>query len=812
MRLRQPTKRVGNLVRILGSMTLAALILSPVQNSFFNGQAARATQSDLTASLSAAGEMFPPSSFTDLTTENLDSLSSIAAGTALAIGTIGTLNSGTITAQSGGTYSSPTSTTYTIGQTNNIYADAAWYGGSGGTGKFISINSSNASTSYVGGFKVTLNNIAGVTPADNTYRYIGFWWSGGNSPNIVRLLNDGVAQATFTTVNLLGQLSSAPNPRVSNDYFGNPSTSYNTDDTPCPANNTCGDAGAFEPYAFVNLRYAPGFDEIQFLGRGFELDTISIRRYVPASDSGEVAIVGSGVVSSCSAFSNSNSQYVLRNGSFEDDYFTASTGTATATLGSMTTSNTTTDIAKWVKYSGGPYQFTNLYDAGSSNANRIPFWYTSASDDRIELQRQVSGSESSAANNGSLYFDLYGPKPADGYVHAEINANEKAALFQDIVTTAGEKITWTIKHRGRFFSTSGTTQSAASTTTDDKDKFEILIGPSSGTLVSQTPAKKKLPDVVWNSSAAAYLNNAWTTFTTNTTGHTAGTMYTKLEDGWVLYTGTYTVPANQTSTRFSFSSRGTGSGGNLIDDIGFDPIMACPRTVTIQKSATATYVYSPLADSLIPNYTYPDTTTLTSASVNGGTGTATVNTNTGEITLSSNTVGTFQVLYTLTDVNSQTSTSTITVNVEDSSAQFPNVLPVDPRLNQITMPSATITGPTNAMVCYQQVANAAGAALSGSATLSVSRSSSVANVSLTQTTNLWRFIGARASMQSQIPSITFSGLNSNPLVTTSSKFVKVGLTAATAFGSAPCFTATTKVIELRPISVRSNVEREISVQ
>jgi hypothetical protein len=793
-------------------MTLAALILSPVQNSFFSGQAAHATQSDLTASLSAAGETFAPSTFTDLTTETFDSVSALTAGTVLAVGTIGDLNSGTISAQSGGTYTSPTNTTYTIGSTARATDVAAWYGGSGGSGRFPYVTSSNAAAAYVGGMKINLQDIAGVTPADNTYRYVGFWWSGGNSPNIVRLLNDGVAQATFTTVNLLGQLGSAPSPRVSDDYFGNPNSTYNSDDSTCPSGNNCSATGASEPYAFVNLRYAPGFDEIQFLGKGFEFDTISIRRFVPTSDAGEVAIVGSGVVSSCSAFSNANSQYVLRNGSFEDDYLTASSGTASATLGSITTSNTTTDIAKWVKYSGGPYQFANFYDAGSSNANRIPFWYTSASDDKIELQRQVSGSESSAANNGSLYYDLYGPKPADGYVHAEINANEKAALFQDIVTTAGEKITWTIKHRGRFFSTSGTSQSTASTTTDDKDKFEILIGPSSGTLVSQTPARKKLPDVVWNSSAAAYLNNAWTTFTTNTTGHTAGTMYTKLEDGWVLYTGTYTVPANQTSTRFSFSSRGTGTVGNLIDDIGFDPIMACPRTVTIQKSSTATYVYSPLADSLIPNYTYPDTTTLTSASVNGGTGTATVNTSTGEITLSSNTVGTFQVLYTLTDVNSQTSTSTITVNVEDSSAQFPNVLPVDPRLNQITMPSATITGPTNAMVCYQQVANAAGAALSGSATLSVSRSSSVANVSLTQTTNLWRFIGARASMQSQIPSITFSGLNSNPLVTTASKFVKVGLTAATAFGSTHCFTATTKVIELRPISVNSQVEREVSVQ
>ena len=801
--------RKGKPSRIMGIILLTAVVLIPIDTEFNEVEPAQAAQSDLTASLSAAGETVAPSSFTDLTTENFNSLSNLTAGSSIAIGTIGDLNSGTITAQSGGTFTSPTNTTYTIGQSSRAVYDAAWYGGSGGTGKFASITTTNANASWVGGMKITLNNISGVSPADNTYRYIGFWWSGGNSPNIVRLMNDGVAQATFTTVNLIGQLGTAPSSKVNNDYFGNPNTTFNSDDSPCPSGNNCGDAGFNEPYAFVNLRYAPGFDEIQFLGKGFEFDTISIRRFVPASDEGEVAIVGSGVVSSCSAFSNQNSQYVLRNGSFEDDYFTASSGTASATLASVTTSNTTTDIAKWVRYSGGPYQFMNLYDAGSSNANRVPFWFTSASDDKIELQRQVSGAAASAANNGALYFDMYGPRPADGYVHAEINANERAALFQDIVTTAGEKITWTIKHRGRYFGSGSTTQ-ASSTTSDDKDKFEILIGPSSGTLVSQTPARKRSPDVIWNTANATYGNNAWTTFSTSTTGHTAGTMYTKLEEGWVLYTGTYTVPANQTSTRFSFSSRGTGTVGNLIDDIGFDPIIACPRTITIQKSATATYSYNPLSATQIPNYSYPDTTTLTSVSVNGGTGTATLSN--GQITLSSDTVGTYQVLFTVTDVNSETSTSTITVNVEDSSAQFPNVLPVDPRVNQITLPAATITGPTNAMVCYQQVADSSGTAFSGSPTLSVDRSSSVANVSLATSTNLWRFTGARASMQNQVPSITFSGLDSAPLVTTASKFVRVGLTAATTFGSTPCFTNTTRVIELKPITVELSVERGVSVQ
>ena len=453
----------------------------------------------------------------------------------------------------------------------------------------------------------------------------------------------------------------------------------------------------------------------------------------------------------------------------------------------------------------------NLYEADRNEGSRIPFWQTTASDQKIELQRQVAGSESSAARNGSLYFDLFGPRPADGSVHAEINANERAALFQDLVTIGGQRITWSIKHRGRFFGSGSTSQGAASTTSDDRDKFEILIGPSSGALVAQTPARKRLPDTVWNTANVTYGNNAFTTFTTNTTGHTAQTMYTKLEDGWVLYTGTYTVPANQTSTRFSFSSRGTGTGGNLIDDIGFDPIIACPRTVTIQRNATTNLPLEPLTDSQIPNYTYPDTTTVTAATRNSGSGRVSLTSGTSSIQLGSDTVGNFQVLYTLTDVNSQTSQSTITVNVEDAATQLPQVLLVDPRATSISLPSQTLSGSTNAMLCIQQVNSASATTLTGSPTISVGRSTNVANVTFAEATNLWRFTGTRANVQSQVPSITINGVGSNPIVSSGSKFVRVGVTAATTLGTDACYLGQSRVIELRSLALAGSVIRSVDL-
>jgi hypothetical protein len=789
--------------------TLLMFVTSFQAISIESAPPAFAAQANLTASIEAPGVMSPPSSFTDLTTETFDSRTSLAAGTALSIGTIADM-SGTVSAQSGGTNASPTNTTYTITQTNRTVPNAGVHGGAGGAGKYASVGSSSATASDVGAMQINLSNHSGED--DNTYRYVSFWWSAGNAPNIVRLMNDGAETAVFTTTNLINQLGTGVS-GVRGDYFGNPSTTFNADGTSgsCPTGTTCVSGSETEPYAFIHLRLSTGFDQIQFIGKGFEFDSISVRRFVPASSDSETSIVGAGVVGSCSGFSNQNAQYVLRNGSFEDNYFTNAAGTTTAALSAATTSNTTTEMAKWVRYSGGPYQFMNLYEADRNEGSRIPFWQTTASDQKIELQRQVAGSESNATNNGSLYFDLFGPRPADGYVHAEINANERAALFQDLVTIGGQRITWSIKHRGRFFGSGSTSQSGSSTASNDVDKFEILIGPSTGTLVAQTPARKRLPDTVWNTANVTYVNNAFADFSTNTTGHTAQTMYTRLEEGWVLYTGTYTVPANQTSTRFSFSSRGTGSGGNLIDDIGFDLIVACPRTVTIQRNASTDLPIEPLTDSQIPNYTYPDTTTVTAATRNSGTGRVTLTSGTSAIQLGSDTVGNFQVLYTLTDINSQTSQSTITVNVEDAATQLPQVLLVDPRATSISLPSQTLSGSTNAMLCIQQVNSASATTLTGSPTISIGRSTNVANVTFAEATNLWRFTGTRTNVQTQVPSITINGVGTNPIVATGSKFVRVGVTAATTLGTGACYLGQSRVIELRSLALAGSVIRSVDL-
>ncbi|EUJ48969.1 putative peptidoglycan linked protein [Listeria fleischmannii FSL S10-1203] len=68
------------------------------------------------------------------------------------------------------------------------------------------------------------------------------------------------------------------------------------------------------------------------------------------------------------------------------------------------------------------------------DANTVPGWQTTASDNQIELQK----------NN------LGGITAQSGTQWAELNAYEVSALYQDIPTTPGEKVRWQVYHRGRY--------------------------------------------------------------------------------------------------------------------------------------------------------------------------------------------------------------------------------------------------------------------------------------------------------------------------------------------------------------------------
>ncbi len=151
------------------------------------------------------------------------------------------------------------------------------------------------------------------------------------------------------------------------------------------------------------------------------------------------------------------------------------------------------------------------------NQSQVPGWRTTASDGLIEYWK-----------NG-----FNGVPSAEGNQFVEINATQVSALYQDIATTPGQTIRWSLAHRGR----QGT------------DVMKVVTGPPGGTMVQQGP---NISD-----------------------GNTA----------WGRYSGTYTIPAGQTTTRFQFesvSSTGAASIGNFLDDVTFSnsPCLTAQKSVT----------------------------------------------------------------------------------------------------------------------------------------------------------------------------------------------------------------------------------------
>ena len=137
----------------------------------------------------------------------------------------------------------------------------------------------------------------------------------------------------------------------------------------------------------------------------------------------------------------------------------------------------------------------------------VPGWSTTASDGLIEL----------------WHTGFNGVPAGVGTQFAELNATQPSTLYQDVATTPGETIEWSLLHRGR----------------GGVDVMRVIIGPPAGPLVAQ----------------GADISDGTT--------------------AWGRTTRRYTVPSGQTTTRFGFmavSAVGGASIGNFLDDITFAPV------------------------------------------------------------------------------------------------------------------------------------------------------------------------------------------------------------------------------------------------
>jgi hypothetical protein len=169
----------------------------------------------------------------------------------------------------------------------------------------------------------------------------------------------------------------------------------------------------------------------------------------------------------------------------------------------------------------------NIFDA-----SQVPPWNTTDSSNGIEV-----------------WGDTYLGVPAfEGANFAELNANSAGTLYQDVVTTPGATMTWTLHHRGR----------------DGTDVMKVLIGDA------------LLADV-WSDDGWDWISGDIADPAT----------------AWGAATDTYVVPLGQTCTRFAFRAVGPGSYGNLLDAIGF--VVTIPAEPTPEPTAEPTPTPEPTA-------------------------------------------------------------------------------------------------------------------------------------------------------------------------------------------------------------------------
>ncbi|MGH2548327.1 MAG: DUF7507 domain-containing protein, partial [Thermomicrobiales bacterium] len=159
---------------------------------------------------------------------------------------------------------------------------------------------------------------------------------------------------------------------------------------------------------------------------------------------------------------------------------------------------------------------------------QVPGWNTTESVGGIQLFRPTGGFI--AAHSGSQY--------------AETNHVEAAKLYQSVNTTAyqGVTLTWSFAHHA--------------IAAGAPERVRLEIGPTGGA-----------PNFTFGSTVSS-------------------------SDGWVVRTGTYTVPMGQTSTEFGWQSvlSPSPAAGNLLDSIQFG-VPGCETDLAITKTTTATTFY-----------------------------------------------------------------------------------------------------------------------------------------------------------------------------------------------------------------------------
>lgn len=138
----------------------------------------------------------------------------------------------------------------------------------------------------------------------------------------------------------------------------------------------------------------------------------------------------------------------------------------------------------------------------------------------------------------------------DGVQFAELNAEAMGALYQDVLTTPGSTLYWSLAHAAR---TAGGN--------NPPDQMQVIIAPA-----------EEVKNITTQSQLLSFIA-AHPEYVQKPAGSDNEGIIASNQSVWTTYNGTYKVADGQYVTRFFFVSRSAGgegnSLGNLLDDISF---------------------------------------------------------------------------------------------------------------------------------------------------------------------------------------------------------------------------------------------------
>lgn len=200
-----------------------------------------------------------------------------------------------------------------------------------------------------------------------------------------------------------------------------------------------------------------------------------------------------------------------------------------------------------------------------------------------------------------------------GSQFAELNALKPGTLYQDLATVPGSTMVWRIAHRAAI---------------RNGESMWVRIGVPGSAPASTSPR-----------------------LTANLDGPD--------RNGWTVHSGSYTVPAGQTSTRFAFESDGSSTAssdsGNLLDDIEFS------FTAGACSDVVATDAGSAITIDVLGNDVGAGLSIASIDAVAGGT--ATILGNRVRFTPTAGFSGAASFTYTVRDIAGNTSSATSAVTV-----------------------------------------------------------------------------------------------------------------------------------------------------